>query len=34
VNIIDESGLRAIDQKTALRILHGLARFVATEQGT
>lgn len=25
--------VRAIDQQTALRILHGLARFVRTEEG-
>jgi mRNA-degrading endonuclease RelE of RelBE toxin-antitoxin system len=25
--------LRAIEQQTAMRILHGLARFVATDEG-
>lgn len=28
-----KADVRAIDQQTALRILHGLARFVATEEG-
>ncbi len=28
-----KADMRAIDQQTALRILHGLARFIATEQG-
>jgi mRNA-degrading endonuclease RelE of RelBE toxin-antitoxin system len=28
-----KAGMRAIDQQTALRILHGLARFIGTEQG-
>jgi hypothetical protein len=29
-----KADLRAIDQPTALRILHGLARFLATEEAT
>jgi mRNA-degrading endonuclease RelE of RelBE toxin-antitoxin system len=28
-----KADLRAIDRPTALRILHGLARFLATEEG-
>lgn len=28
-----KADLRAVDQPTALRILHGLARFLATEEG-
>jgi mRNA-degrading endonuclease RelE of RelBE toxin-antitoxin system len=28
-----KADLRAIEQQTALRLLHGLARFVATEEG-
>jgi mRNA interferase RelE/StbE len=28
-----KADVRAIDQQTALRILHGLARFVATDEG-
>jgi mRNA-degrading endonuclease RelE of RelBE toxin-antitoxin system len=28
-----KADIRAIDQQTALRILHGLARFVATDEG-
>jgi hypothetical protein len=28
-----KADMRAIDQQTALRILHGLARFIATEEG-
>ena len=29
-----KSDVRAIEQQTALRIFHGLARFVATEEGS
>jgi mRNA interferase RelE/StbE len=28
-----KADVRAIDRQTALRILHGLARFVATDEG-
>ena len=28
-----KTDVRLIDQATAMRILHGLARFVATEEG-
>lgn len=28
-----KADIRAIDQSTALRILHGLARFIASEEG-
>jgi mRNA-degrading endonuclease RelE of RelBE toxin-antitoxin system len=28
-----KAGVRAIEQRTAMRILHGLARFIATDEG-
>jgi hypothetical protein len=28
-----KANVRAIDQQTAMRVLHGLARFIATDEG-